>query len=153
MSNRKIIIWLGLIFIFSAQFARAQQSSVEGELLVKYKNGTRSRAASNINRKIGASALEEFPDLQWQRVKLPARMSLNEALKIYQASGEVESVQPNFYYHLLNTPNDARISELYGMQKIGAPAAWNLTTGSAETVVANIDTGINYTHEDLAANI
>ncbi len=155
MSNRKIIIWLGLIFIFSAQFtdAQQQQSSVEGELLVKYKNGTRSRAAFNINRKIGASALEEFPDLQWQRVKLPARMSLTEALEIYKSSGEVESAQPNFYYHLLNMPNDARVSELYGMQKIGAPAAWNLTTGSTETVVANIDTGINYKHEDLAANM
>jgi subtilisin family serine protease len=39
------------------------------------------------------------------------------------------------------------------MTKISAPAAWDLTTGSANTVVAIIDTGINYNHQDLAANI
>ena len=31
--------------------------------------------------------------------------------------------------------------------------AWDLSTGSANVVVANIDTGIRYTHPDLAANI
>jgi subtilisin family serine protease len=39
------------------------------------------------------------------------------------------------------------------MQKISAPAAWNTTTGSNNVVVAVIDTGINYNHEDLAANV
>ena len=42
---------------------------------------------------------------------------------------------------------------MYEMQKISAPAAWDLTTGSQQTVVAVIDTGIKYTHEDLAANM
>jgi subtilisin family serine protease len=42
---------------------------------------------------------------------------------------------------------------MYGLTKIGAPAAWDLSTGSANVVVANIDTGIHYTHQDLAANI
>lgn len=152
MSVGKIAIGLALIFIFSAQFVAAQNYA-EGELLVKYKNGTASAAPQNLSRRIGARVVEEFADLQWQRVKIPAKMSLTEAIKFYESSQEIESVQPNFYYHLQNTPNDARFSELYGMRKISAPAAWDLTTGRSDVVVANIDTGVKYTHEDLAPNM
>jgi subtilisin family serine protease len=152
MSGKSFIYFIALIFLFAAQTVSAQ-SYASGELLVKYKSGTVSRAASEVNAKIGARVAEEFPELKWQRVKLPAKMSLTEAIKFYQSKPEIEAVQPNFYYHLLNTSNDTQFFELYGMQKISAPLAWDLTTGSTATVVANIDSGVKYTHEDLAANM
>jgi len=67
---------------------------------------------------------------------------------------DVEYAQPNFYYHLLATPNDPSFSSsgMYGLTKIGAPSAWDLSTGSSSVVVADIDTGMRYTHQDLAAN-
>jgi subtilisin family serine protease len=36
---------------------------------------------------------------------------------------------------------------------IDAPEAWNITTGSKAIVLASIDTGIDFSHPDLAANI
>lgn len=51
------------------------------------------------------------------------------------------------------TPNDSQYSALYGMAKISAPSAWDITTGSSSVVVAVVDTGIDYTHPDLADNI
>lgn len=42
---------------------------------------------------------------------------------------------------------------LWGMEKISMPAAWNLLTGSSSVVVAVIDTGVDYNHPDLSANI
>ncbi len=154
---RNLFVLVCLIFL-SSNFAFAQKFSdktfVAGELLVKYKNGTASEAARSVNDQLRASVLEEFPDLGWQRVKLPENLSVDEAVNLYKNSSEIEWVQPNFYYHLLSTPNDPQYSNsgMYGLAKINAPSAWDLTTGSAQVVVADIDTGLRYTHEDLAAN-
>jgi hypothetical protein len=43
--------------------------------------------------------------------------------------------------------------KLWGMEAIHAPEAWNLTTGSTKVVVADNDTGVDYTHPDLYKNI
>jgi subtilisin family serine protease len=50
-------------------------------------------------------------------------------------------------------PNDPKLNQLWGMNKIDAPDAWNISTGSKNVVVAVIDTGVDYTDTDLAANI
>ena len=49
--------------------------------------------------------------------------------------------------------NDPQIGNLWGMTKIDAQDAWGISTGSKSVVVAVIDTGVDYTHPDLAANI
>lgn len=63
------------------------------------------------------------------------------------------SCEPNVLFHVTATPNDTFYSSLYGLQNIGAPAAWDLTTGSSSVVVALIDTGVDYDHVDLQPNI
>jgi len=54
-------------------------------------------------------------------------------------------------------PNDYNSSSLYGMEKVGAPAAWDVLpspqSSDPTVIVAVIDTGIRYTHADLAINM
>jgi subtilisin family serine protease len=65
-------------------------------------------------------------------------------------------------------PNDPDFSKLYGLYNTGQviqgvtgkagadaslPAAWDITTGSYQIVVADIDSGIDYTHPDLRNNV
>lgn len=50
-------------------------------------------------------------------------------------------------------PNDPRFNQQWHLVKIGATNAWAETTGSTDIVVALIDTGVDYTHPDLAANM
>ncbi len=135
----------------AAQFS--QKAYVEGELLIKFKDGAASSSAARANGEIGARVLERFTDLKWQRVALPKGISVEGAIARYSSLPEVEFAQPNFYYYLQATPNDPSFGSLWGMAKISAAAAWDLTTGSPDVVVANIDTGIRYTHQDLAANM
>jgi subtilisin family serine protease len=48
---------------------------------------------------------------------------------------------------------DPLASKQWGMQQIGAPSAWGATKGASNVIVAVIDTGVDYTHEDLVDNI
>jgi len=51
-------------------------------------------------------------------------------------------------------PNDPMYGAQYGLKKIKAPEAWaSKGTGSRDVVVAVLDSGVRYTHEDLNANM
>ena len=66
---------------------------------------------------------------------------------------DVEYVEPNYIVTAVQTPDDPYSSQLWAMPKIGANQAWDVTTGSTANVVGVVDTGITYTHPDLAANV
>ncbi|HYG12007.1 MAG TPA: S8 family serine peptidase, partial [Pyrinomonadaceae bacterium] len=73
----------------------------------------------------------------------------------------VEWAEPNYLITRAEiTPNDPRFTEQWALRNngshpgvdIGAPAAWEKTTGSPQTVIAVIDSGIDFTHTDLINN-
>jgi subtilisin family serine protease len=148
-----LAVLLALFGMNDSANAGAAKKYVEGELLVKYQNGLASADSLFANTLSGATVVQTFPDLGWQLVKLPAGVTVEQALSQYSNLAGVENAQPNYIYKLTANPNDAQFSQLYGMAKISAPAAWETTAGSPNVVVAIIDTGIRYTHEDLAANM
>lgn len=59
----------------------------------------------------------------------------------------------NGLVELAATPNDGYYSLLYGMNQMSVPAAWDLTTGSKNIVVAVVDTGTKFDHQDIAGNL
>ena len=66
--------------------------------------------------------------------------------------------EPNYIYKLSTVPNDPDFDLTWGLSQandkdIDAPAAWTRTRGSANVIVAVIDSGIAYSHPDLAGNI
>lgn len=73
------------------------------------------------------------------------------------ANGYASSCSPDYMvYASATTPNDPNFSRLYGLsssQGMDAPRAWELTVGSSEVVVGVVDTGIDYDHPDLNANM
>ncbi|MEO5667040.1 MAG: S8 family peptidase [Bdellovibrionota bacterium] len=49
--------------------------------------------------------------------------------------------------------HDALESDLWGMTRVGATQTWGQQRGSREIIVADIDTGVDYNHEDLRHNM
>ena len=76
-----------------------------------------------------------------------------ELVKAFSADARVQFVEPDYILHAEATPDDTRFAELWGMQQISAPGAWDVTTGASSVVIADIDTGVDYAHPDLAANM
>lgn len=78
-----------------------------------------------------------------------------KAIAALNARDDVLYAEPNYIVHRELMPNDPRFTsnELYGLNTIAAPQAWDITQGNRNIVVAVIDEGIDITHEDLQANI
>lgn len=141
-------------FFTTAAAQRGQKSFADGEILVKFRKGVSAKQVSDVNRAFGASLSERLGDLGWMRIAIPAGMTVDQAVESFRERDEIEFAQPNFFYRIAATPNDPDFSNagMYGLTRISAPAAWDLSTGSSSVVVANIDTGMRYTHADLTAN-
>lgn len=74
--------------------------------------------------------------------------------------GILKYVEPDYLVKLSEIiPNDPYYSRLWALLSrsndvdIDAPEAWEITTGSSEVVVGVVDTGIDWTHKDLQANM
>lgn len=87
------------------------------------------------------------------RVTLKPGADAAAAAATYSRRRGVAAAEPDARLHVERTPNDPQLPFLTNMETIGAPAAWAVTTGSRAFPVAVIDTGIDLSHPDLAANI
>ncbi len=69
-----------------------------------------------------------------------------------QTSGLARYFEPNLEFKAQFVPDDPYYASQWALRRIRADWAWNKTTGDSSLLVAVIDTGIDYTHPDLAAN-
>ncbi len=82
-------------------------------------------------------------------VPIPLVDSFVREVQAIRASNYVE---PNFRFRTQSIPNDTYWEQQWGPSKIEADYAWNLTIGDPSVLVAVVDTGVDWTHDDLSDN-
>jgi subtilisin family serine protease len=135
--------------------------SVKGELIVGFEPGL-SRAQENaILKAAGATSKKRFGQIDAVLVKVTDDEEL-AVTKALSSDPRVSYVEPNHILTVAATPNDPDFGQLWGLHNTGqsggtsdkdidAPEAWDLATGDPDVVVAVTDTGVDFTHPDLAA--
>lgn len=127
---------------------------------MKFRGGTRGLAAAKAQQALRHQVKRHFDLIGWQHIRLRPGVTEAEALVQYRQHPDVLAVEPNYVFRLRLAdtnaavmPNDPRFNEQWALAKIGATNAWALTTGRSNVVVAVLDSGVRYNHEDLAANM
>ncbi|HLP75439.1 MAG TPA: S8 family peptidase [Candidatus Paceibacterota bacterium] len=137
-----------------------------GQILVKPKSKAACQKLDRFHAEKGCAVLRQFKTGGLQLIKVPAGETVPGLIAKYKSSGLVEFAEPDHMVTAAATiPNDPHFGMLWGLQNTGqneggvpgadihAPDAWDLQTSASNIVVAVLDTGIRYTHEDLAVNI
>jgi type VII secretion-associated serine protease mycosin len=118
----------------------SQRSLREGPRFLEQRWGARSRVTSLAG---GRS----------YRIDVPAGTDLEALSRTIAAGADVEYVEPDYIYHATVVPNDQFYSRLYAFPKIGAEAAWDITTGNPDILIAVVDTGVYAGHPDFGGNV
>lgn len=175
---RRTVIAIILLFFLAANVIA---ENTPGQIVVKFKPGIFSStvaagaissafvgAASvkSLNAKyrvyrykqIYSEALKVRPDWKYLEDDYVLYYSTEESdsavLDDFQADPNVVAAQKNGVVRAFQIiPNDTHFGQEWGLVKIKAPEAWDRTTGSASNIVAILDTGLNYNHEDMAGKV
>jgi thermitase len=147
------------LIVFANCFAVSTSSFKGDQILVRFapkSNGSiRTQAEHNqILSIVNAGQVKrEFKRVSGLTVvKIPQGKTVSDVLNRLSGRKEILFAEPDYIVHATQTPNDTYYSQLWAMPKISAPSAWNIETG-ANVIVAVIDSGVDYTHPDLAANM
>ncbi|EPG64847.1 S8 family serine peptidase [Leptospira wolffii] len=157
----------------------ARNKFVQNEVIVKFKANTGDSVKSYTVNQLGGALKEHLTSEGHSLIRLKSGQSVQDAIESYSQVSGVEYVQPNYIYRATSTvPNDASYSQLWGLkntsQTVSAlldslyttnnppsasgndmdlESAWDITTDCTNTIVAVIDSGVNYNQEDLASNM
>lgn len=156
---------------------------VKGEMLIKVRSRAAlerflDNSAPTLESFSERKELSRSDQGSWYKVKVnEALESVNVLHESLQSEG-VEYAEPNYVYSIHLGPGDRNpspnkpapdiqpapklptepvadpeLGQLYGLKKISVESAWATTAGSRDVIVADIDTGIDYNHVDLANNL
>jgi subtilisin family serine protease len=129
---------------------------LKDKILVQPKPGTSLAALGRFHDAQKGRVLQTFEGIgRLQIVSVPPGETVPGLIAKYQQSGLVDFAEPDYIGHVAAIPNEPNYTNgtLWGLNQIQAPAAWDVLTSASNILVAVLDTGVRYTHEDLSSNM
>lgn len=163
------VLLLAFLFFWDHRAAAAQggRKYRPDRVIVIPKAGVELARARPKGFSRGRKVLKRFPRLGGIEVhQLAPGETVEEALAELRQSGLFEVAEPDYILHASAAPDDPEFVKgtLWGLRNTGqnggvpgadiaAAAGWDTMRAAPEVVIAVIDSGIRYTHEDLAENM
>jgi hypothetical protein len=139
------------------------QDVVAGQIIVRYRDNAAPNAAA-------------APDIVSARALRPSRAmllrsgsrSVSDLMQEYSGRPDVLYAEPNYIWHKNDVPNDIFFDSQWSLRNSGqninfqsgiagadihAVPAWDIAQGSRSFVIGIVDSGVDYNHPDLVANI
>jgi len=146
-----------------------QPEAVPGEYVVRLKPNMISLDAKALAQALGAFVKATIPSQNIVVVRRPVFETTYSAVKTLGQNTLVDLAEPNYIYKTNLVSNDPMMGRLWGLKNsgqkdssgkvgvagidVGAEQAWDIETGSDKMLVAVIDTGVDFNHPDLVANL
>lgn len=157
----------GLAFAQAASPSVTKPTFRPDRILVMPRRDTAANAVISLRSAVHFQVLASFSGLGGlQVVSVPEGETVPSLIDKFQRSGLVEFAEPDYGLQLFISPNDPRYTDgtLWALNNYGqgggaadadidAPEGWDIQNSASNVVVAVLDTGARYTHEDLAANM
>jgi subtilisin family serine protease len=134
-------------------------------LLVRFLPHNTEVEREDLRRVVGAGKIRQFVTVERMEL-IDVQIDVETAIRLLEP--HVEYAEPNWVQRKTQVPNDQFFSLQWGIHNTGqtiqgsvgisdadidGTEAWDITTGDPNFVVAVIDTGTDWDHPDLAANI
>ena len=139
-----------------------QSAMVADHILITTQPGTEVAEIEALNHRYGATIRRKMhtPDMYIIAFEGADLDAVADAIRAYSDEpAVVRRAGPDLIYHAAaNTPNDPYFNRQWGLHNangpdIGALQAWDISTDCGDVLVAVIDSGVDYGHEDLARNM
>jgi len=142
----RLCAWVGILLVAFA----AGQTYVPGRILVKFRS--EPAASGRTLAALGGKVIGQLAEHAIECVQLPHGASVPAVVARLRANSGVEFAEPDYVVRIFGV-DDPLFSQQWDLTKIGAPAAWAITTGNPSVLVAVLDTGVDFNHPDLAGQI
>ncbi|HDR04508.1 MAG TPA: choice-of-anchor D domain-containing protein, partial [Candidatus Marinimicrobia bacterium] len=156
-------VLLSLFIFFSGLSGQIEAEYHNSRIIVKPSKELSGVSVDEIRADYGFDLVRKYRLLDVELWSISDATSVSVALSALANDPRIIYAEPDWRISLNITPNDPQFSQLWGMHNTGqtggtpdadinAPEAWNTGTGGS-VIIGVIDTGVDYNHNDLSANI
>ena len=153
-----IILLINLHSLFALEYSKKEiiirleeKIETKSNLQTGVKNLDNTLAKSKIKK---IESIIEKSNLYIYSVYCENNIDFKSIQNISTKNDDIVYVQPNYINKMLSvTPDDPYFASQWALPMINAQQAWDYEKGSEHVVIGVIDSGIDYTHPDLADNI